>query len=56
MVCNVRLSREKNDIEAFASGATIPIRITADASTPGNGEGKIKLNGVGTVIRSKIIM
>ena len=44
-----------DDIEAFAPGATIPIRITADASTPGGGEGKIKLNGIGTVIRSKII-
>ncbi len=43
------------DIEAFSPGATIPIRITADTSTPGNGEGKIKLSGNGTVIRNKII-
>ena len=43
------------DIDAFAPGATIPIRIAADTSTPGNGEGRIKLNGIGTVIRSKII-
>jgi len=42
------------DIEAFSPGATIPIRITADTSTPGNGEGKIKLNGNGIVIRNKI--
>ncbi len=42
------------DIEAFSPGATIPIRITADTSTPGNGEGKIKLNGNGTIIRNKI--
>jgi len=43
-----------DDIEAFAIGATIPIRIAADTSTPGNGEGKIKLNGNGIVIRSEI--
>ncbi len=42
------------DIEAFSPGETIPIRITADTSTPGDGEGKIKLNGNGIVIRSKI--
>ncbi|MBC8555857.1 MAG: hypothetical protein H8D23_40105 [Candidatus Brocadiales bacterium] len=43
-----------DDIEAFSPGATIPIQITADASTPGNGERKIKLNGNGTIIRNKI--
>ncbi|MCP4253522.1 MAG: hypothetical protein GY775_08940 [Candidatus Scalindua sp.] len=43
-----------DDIEAFSPGATIPIQITADTSTHGNGEMKIKLNGNGTVIRNKI--
>ncbi len=42
------------DIEAFSPGATIPIQITADTSTPGIGERKIKLNGNGTVRRNKI--
>ncbi len=42
------------DIDAFSPGATIPIQITADTSTSGNGERKIKLNGNGTVIRNKI--
>jgi len=42
------------DIEAFAPGTTIPIRITADTITLGNGEGKIKLSGNGTVIRSEV--
>lgn len=43
-----------DDIEAFAPGTTIPIRITADTLTLGNGEGKIKLNGNGKVIRSEV--
>ena len=43
-----------DDIEAFAPGATIPIRITADTLTLGNGSGKIKLSGNGTVIRSEV--
>lgn len=43
-----------DDIEAFSPGTTIPIQITADTSTPGNGERKIKLSGNGTVIRNKI--
>jgi hypothetical protein len=43
-----------DDIEAFSPGTTIPIRITADTSTPGNGDGKIKLSGNGIVIRNKI--
>ena len=43
-----------DDIEAFSPGAAIPIQITASASTPGTGERNIKLNGNGTVIRSKI--
>ncbi len=42
------------DIEAFSPGATIPIQITADTSTPGIGERKIILNGNGTVRRNKI--
>ena len=42
------------DIEAFSPGETIPIQITAKTSAPGIGEGKIKLNGNGTVIRNKI--
>ncbi len=42
------------DIEAFSPGATIPIQITAETSASGIGEGKIKLNGNGTVIRNKI--
>ncbi len=42
------------DIEAFSPGATIPIQITADTSTPGIGERKIRLNGNGTIIRNNI--
>ncbi len=42
------------DIELFSPGATIPIQITADTSTLGIGERKIKLNGSGTVRRNKI--
>ena len=43
-----------DDIEAFSPGTTIPIRITADTSTSGNGDGKIKLSGNGIVIRNRI--
>ncbi len=42
------------DIDAFSPGTTIPIQITADTSTPGIGERKIKLNGNGIVSRNKI--
>ena len=42
------------DIEAFSPGADIPIQITADTSTPGIADRKIKLSGHGTVIRSKV--
>ncbi len=43
-----------DDIEAFSPGATMPIQITADTSTPGIGERKIRLNGNGTIIRNNI--
>ena len=43
-----------DDIEAFSPGTTMPIQITADTSTPDNGERKIRLNGKGTIIRNNI--
>jgi hypothetical protein len=43
-----------DDIKAFSPGATIPIQITANTSTSGLGEKKIKLNGNGTIIRNSI--
>jgi hypothetical protein len=43
-----------DDIEAFSPGTTIPIQITANTSTSGLGEKKIKLNGNGTIIRNSI--
>ncbi len=43
-----------DDIEAFAPGATVPIRITVDTLTLGKGSGKVKLSGNGTVIRSDV--
>jgi hypothetical protein len=43
-----------NDIDAFAVGTTIPIKITAITITPGFEERKIKLNGNGCIVRSDI--
>ncbi len=43
-----------NDIDAFAIGTTLPIKIAATTTTPGFEERKIKLNGNGCVVRSDI--
>ncbi len=43
-----------DDIQAFSPGTTIPIEITANTTTSGLGEKKIKLNGNGTIIRNSI--
>ncbi len=43
-----------DDIKTFSPGTTIPIQITANTTTSGLGEKKIKLNGNGTIIRNSI--
>ena len=43
-----------DDINAFSPGTTIPIQITADTTTSGLDEKKIKLSGNGTIIRNSI--
>jgi len=43
-----------NDIDAFAIGTTLPIKIAAVTTTPGFEERKIKLNGNGCIVRSDV--
>ena len=43
-----------DDVDAFAIGSTLPIRIAAITTTPGFEERKIKLDGNGCVVRSVI--
>ncbi|MCR4288948.1 MAG: PilZ domain-containing protein [Candidatus Scalindua sp.] len=43
-----------NDIDAFAIGTTLPIKIAAITTTPGFEERKIRLNGNGCIVRSDI--
>lgn len=43
-----------NDIDAFAIGTILPIKISAITTTPGFEERKIKLNGNGCIVRSDI--
>jgi hypothetical protein len=43
-----------NDIDAFAIGTTLPIKIAAITTTPEFEERKIRLNGNGCIVRSEI--
>lgn len=43
-----------NDMDAFAIGTILPIKIAAITTTPGFEERKIKLSGNGCVVRSDI--
>ena len=43
-----------DDVDAFAIGTTLPVKIAATTATPGFEERKIKLNGNGCIIRNDI--
>ena len=43
-----------DDMDAFAIGKTLPIKIAAITTTPGFEERRIRLNGNGCIIRSDI--
>ena len=43
-----------NDIDAFAIGTILPIKIAAITTTPGFEERTIKLNGNGCIVRSDV--
>jgi hypothetical protein len=43
-----------DDVDAFAIGKTLPIKIAAITTTPGFEERMIKLNGNGRIVRSEV--
>lgn len=43
------------DMEAFSPGTKIPLKISAVTETHGFDEKKLKFDGIGTVIRTRII-
>ncbi len=43
-----------DDVDAFAIGKTLPIKIAAITTTPGFEERTIKLNGNGCIVRSEV--
>ncbi len=43
-----------DDVDAFAIGTTLPVKIAATTATPGFEERKIKLNGNGCIVRNDI--